>query len=169
MIVRRITTIAFVGALAFAPAAAASAETYPAPDGALTCSVTETPVDTTFTCTITSDTGVEAQLQTTFSGDDATIAGTVTSEPVALAEGTAEFTVTAPSITGTIGITGIVDETAVDTASVVVVAESSTGGSGGLSGTGFENQALAIGAGALLLGGATVVYIAARRRSAARS
>ncbi|WP_062387906.1 hypothetical protein [Demequina iriomotensis] len=171
MIVRTVATAALGTAIALAPAVAASAETYPAPEGSLTCSVTQIPVDQTFTCTITS-TGDYAQLQTVFSGDDATIAGTVTSAEVAL-DGTADFTVTAPSIVGTIGITGIVDGEAIDTASVEVVAEDTGGtttgvagaGGGGLSGTGFENEGLAIGAGVLLVAGAATVYIAARRRA----
>ncbi|WP_062516232.1 hypothetical protein [Demequina gelatinilytica] len=172
MIVRTLATAALGTALALGPALAASAELYPAPEGALTCSVTQVPVDTVFTCTVTSDTGTNAQLQTVFAGDDATIAGTVTSSEVPLVDGASDFTVTAPSIVGTIGITGIVDGTAVDTASVEVVASDvaggggTTGSGGGLSGTGFENQGLAIGAGVLLVAGAATVYIAARRRSA---
>ncbi|WP_062304474.1 hypothetical protein [Demequina subtropica] len=173
MIVRTLATAALGTALALGPALAASAELYPAPEGALTCSATQVPVDTVFTCTVTSDTGTYAQLQTVFAGDDATIAGTVTSSEVALVDGASDFTVTAPSIVGTIGITGIVDGTAVDTASVEVVASDVAGGGGttgsaggGLSGTGFENQGLAIGAGVLLVAGAATVYIAARRRSA---
>lgn len=159
---RTVTAIAIAGALALAPTAAQAVGTYPAPGDSLTCSTTQTPVSTVFTCTIEGPNDAAAQLQTTFSGGDATIAGTVTSAAKTIVDNEATFTVTAPGTTGVIGITGIIDGSAVDTASVEVVAEAGTGGS--LSGTGFENAGLALGAGALLVGGAAAIVVAARRR-----
>ncbi|SEJ40535.1 hypothetical protein SAMN05421637_1738 [Demequina mangrovi] len=165
MIARSIATVALAGAAVLAPTAA-FAETYPAPEGALTCSVTEVPVSTAFTCTGTSTDGEEAVLQATTSGEDAVIAGTVSSAVEDITSGSVTWDVTAPSEVGTIGFTLVIDGTAVDTATVNVVATSTSGGSGSLSTTGFENAGLAIGAGALLVAGAATVYIAARRRSA---
>lgn len=166
MIRKTIATAAIAGAIVMAPTAALAAGTYPAPEDSLTCNKTVTVISTTVDCTIAGPNGAAAQLQTTFAGEDATIAGTVTSAPKTIAANVADFTITAPGVVGTIGVTGIIDGVAVDTAAVEVVTE--VGGSGtdngGLASTGFENAGLAIGAGALLVVGATTVFVAARRR-----
>ena len=167
MIRKTLAAAGIAGALVMAPTAAFAVGTYPAPADALTCSTTQTPVSTVFNCTIEGPNGSAAQLQTTFSGGDATIAGTVTSAEKTIAANEANFTVTAPGTTGVIGITGIIDGVAIDTASVDVIAETSTGGDGSLSGTGFENAGLAVGAGVLLVGGAAAIAVAARRRQKA--
>ena len=167
MIRRTIAAVALAGAVALAPTAAMAAGTYPAPADSLKCSKTVTVISTTVDCTIGGPNGAAAQLQTTFAGGDATIAGTVTSAPKTIVGNVASFTITAPGVVGTIGITGIIDGKAVDTAKVDVV--TSLGGSGtgdGLATTGFENTGLAIGAGALLVVGAATVFVAARRRQA---
>ncbi|WP_062311238.1 hypothetical protein [Demequina rhizosphaerae] len=167
MIARTIATVALAGAAVLAPSAAFAADTYPDAADSLTCSTTQTPVNSTFTCTIEGPNDSMAQLQTTFSGGDAEIAGTVTSAEKTITANEASFTVTAPAVTGTIGITGIIDGTAVDTAAVDVVAADVASDSGELSGTGFENAGLAAGAGVLLVAGAVTVFVAARRRAAA--
>lgn len=163
MIARTFASVALAGAVVLAPTAA-FAETYPAPDDALTCSATVVDQGQTFDCTVEGPNGASAQLQTTTSGDDATIAGTVTSAPKTIVNNVAEFTVTAPGTAGVIGISAIINGEAVDTASVSVAA--ATGGTDEeLSGTGFENAGLAIGAGVLLVAGATTVFVAGRRRA----
>jgi len=161
MIKRSLATLAVTGLALAVPVAAFAATDYPAPPPGLTCSTTQAAPGTTFTCTITGEDGDNAQLQTTFSGADATIAGTVTSAAKTITAGEANFTVTAPSIEGTIGISGIINEVAFATADVDVAEE--------LSGTGFDGMPLAVGAGVLLVAGAAVVFVGARRRSAANS
>ena len=156
MIKRSLATIAVTG-LALAVPVAAMATTYPAPEPTLTCDTAQAAPGTTFECIITGEDGDSAQLQTTFAGANAEIAGTVTSAAKTVAGGEASFVVTAPSIEGTIGVTGILNQVAFDTADVEVAEE--------LSGTGFDGMPLAIGAGALLVAGAAVVFVAARRRS----
>jgi len=160
MIKRSLATLAVAG-IAFAVPVAAQATTYPAPVPTLTCSTAQAVPGASFQCVITGSDGDSAQLQTTFSGANAEIAGTVTSAAKTIAGGEASFTVTAPAIEGTIGISGIINGAAFDTADVDVAAE--------LSGTGFDSMPLAIGAAALLVAGASVVFVAARRRSAANS
>ena len=157
MIRRTLATVA-VAAAALAVPVAASATQYPAPEPGLTCTASQVAPGESADCTITGPDGAAAQLQTTFSGADAEIAGTVTSAAKTITDGEATFTVTAPTIEGTIGVTGIIDGVAFATASVEVAEE--------LSSTGFDNMGLAVGAGALLVAGASVVFVAARRRSA---
>lgn len=159
MFKRTIATIIVAGA-AFAAPVAASATPYPAPDSDLTCAAAQVAPGESFGCTITGPDGASAQLQTTFSGADAEIAGTVTSDAKTITDGEANFTVTAPTIEGVIGITALVDGVAIEsTAAVDVAAE--------LSGTGFTGVPLAVAAGALLAAGAAVVFVAARRKSSA--
>jgi len=161
MIKRTLAVIAVTGLALAVPAAAFAGTEYPAPEPTLTCDPPQTTPGGTVDCVITGEDGDEAQLQTTFSGADAGIAGTVTSDVKIIAGGEAAFTVTAPSIEGTIGISGILNGVAFDTADVVVAEE--------LSATGFDSMPLAVGAGVLLVAGAAVVFVAARRRSAANN
>ena len=167
MIARTLAATALAGAAVLVPTAA-FAETYPAPADSLTCSAAQVAPGSTFSCVFGGPNGAEAQLQATTSGDNATIAGTVTSEVKTIADNTASFTVTAPATAGTIGVTAIIDGAAADTAAVAVVSGTGTasGSDEELSSTGFENAGLAAGAGALLVAGAATVYVAARRRSA---
>lgn len=170
MIARTFASVALAGAVVLAPTAA-FAETYPAPEDALTCSATVVDQGQTFDCTVEGPNGASAQLQTTTSGDDATIAGTVTSAPKTIVNNVAEFTVTAPGTAGVIGISAIINGEAVDTASINVAAPAG-GGNGDddeLARTGFENAGLAIGAGILLVAGATTVFVAGRRRANANA
>ncbi len=162
MITRALAAVAVAG-IALAVPVTASAVTYPADDATLECSATQVAPNESFECTITAEGATEAQLQATTSGENASIAGTVTSAPKDITSGTADFTVTAPSVEGTIGLTAIVDGVAVDETATVTVAGDS------LSGTGFDSTPLAIGAGVLLVAGAAVVFVAARRRSAQNS
>lgn len=169
MIRRTIAAVALSGALVLAPSAAFAAGAYPAPDASLKCDRQVTAVSTVVNCTVTGPNNASAKLQTTYSGADATIAGTVTSAPKTITNNTASFVITAPGITGVIGVTAIVNDVAITPgASVQVVAASTdTGsGSGNLPQTGFENTGLAIGAGAALVAGAAAVFVAARRRQA---
>jgi hypothetical protein len=186
MIRRSVVAVAAAGVLVLAtglPGAATVA--YPAPEDSLTCAAAQVPAGEVLECTIGGPDGASAQLQTTFAGEDAAIAGTVTSAAKTIAGNIASFTVTAPSTEGIIGVTGIIDGQAVDTASVEVVVTadivegagplpgdggtSTDGGvetgDGVLSGTGFENSGLAIGAGALLVAGGVAVFVGARRRN----
>lgn len=167
MIARTFASVALAGAVVLAPTAA-FAETYPAPEDALTCSATVVDQGQTFDCTVEGPNGASAQLQTTTSGDDATIAGTVTSAPKTIVNNVAEFTVTAPGTAGVIGISAIINGEAIDTASVDVVAADAAADDE-LSSTGFENAGLAIGAGVLLVAGATTVFVAGRRRANANA
>ena len=161
MIRRALAAIAVAG-VALAVPVAASAVTYPADDATLECTATQVAPGESFECTITAEGGTEAQLQATTSGENASIAGTVTSAPKDITSGSADFTVTAPSVEGTIGLTAIVDGVVVEQTATVVVSDQ-------LSGTGFDSLPLAIGAGVLLVGGAAVVFVAARRRSSQTS
>ncbi|WP_062521741.1 hypothetical protein [Demequina silvatica] len=127
-----------------------------------------------FTCTVTSTLGDKAALQTSASTFDAAIAGTVTSGTKALRSGAASFTVSTPSdASGTVTATGIVDggavgSVAVDVTNTAVLSED-TGTtatettSAVLSATGFAGTTMALGAGVLLVAGATTVIVAARR------
>jgi len=160
MIKRVLATVAVTGMLFVVPAVAFAASPYPAPDQTLKCSTAQAPPSTTFTCTITGTNGDAAQLQTTFDGADAAIAGTVTSSPRTIAGGKATFTVTAPAIPGTIGISGIINQVTFDSASVDVADE--------LSSTGFDGMPIAVGAAVLLVAGAGIIVVGARRRSRER-
>jgi len=161
MIRRALAAVAVAG-IALAVPVTASAVTYPADDATLECSATQVAPNESFECTITAEGATEAQLQATTSGENASIAGTVTSAPKDITSGTADFTVTAPSVEGTIGLTAIVDGVAVDETATVIVSDQ-------LSGTGFDSTPLAIGAGVLLVAGAAVVFVAARRRASQNS
>ncbi|WP_430868331.1 hypothetical protein [Demequina aurantiaca] len=173
MIRRTIALLALAFAAALAPIAAQASQSYPAPEDALTCSSAQVAPGTPFSCQVGGENGAQAQLQTTTSGDDATIAGTVTSEVKVIANNVAKFTVTPADVEGEIGVTAIINGVAVDTAVIVVAATgtggASEGGGDGLAGTGFENGGLAVGAGVLLVLGAGAVLLAARRRSAKNS
>jgi hypothetical protein len=158
MIKRSLAVLAVAGIALAVPATAMATTEYPAPEPTLTCSTTQAQPGTDFECIVTGDEGADAQLQTTFSGADAEIAGTATSAVKTITGGEASFTVTAPTIEGTIGITAIVDGVPLSTSASVDVSEE-------LSSTGFDSMPLAIGAGALLVAGAAVVFVAARRRS----
>jgi len=161
MIRRALAAVAVAG-VALAVPVTASAVTYPADDATLECSATQVAPNESFECTITAEGGTEAQLQATTAGENASIAGTVTSAPKDITSGTADFTVTAPSVEGTIGLTAIVDGIVVDETATVIVTDQ-------LSVTGFDSTPLAIGAGVLLVAGAAVVFVAARRRSSQNS
>ncbi|WP_062530173.1 hypothetical protein [Demequina rhizosphaerae] len=163
MIARSIAATALAGAVALAPTAAFG---YGSEDAALTCSATQVTVTQQFECVGTGPEGASAALQATTSGENATfIAGTVTSAEKTVVDGEATWTVEAPSTAGVIGFTLLVDGEAADTATVDVVADSAASGSDELSSTGFENTALAAGAGVLLVAGAATVFVAARRRA----
>ena len=159
MIRRVIATASAVFVLVAAPVAAQAGTDYPAPEAGVTCSTTQVAPGATFTCTVTGAEDASAVLQATTScEEDATIAGTVTSAPKTITGGEATFTVTAPSSEDcTIAITGFIDDVSVGEATVTVAAE--------LSGTGFDGMPLAIGAGVLLVAGASVIFVAARRRN----
>ena len=157
MIKRSLATLAVTG-LAFAvPVAAFASTDYPVPPPGVTCSAAQVAPGATFTCTVTGDPVANAVLTTTFSGADATIAGTVNSAPRLVGATGAVFTVTAPTIEGTIGISAVVGQEPAGSVEVEVAAQ--------LSGTGFDGTPLAVGAGVLLVAGAAVVFVAARRRS----
>ncbi|WP_062466010.1 hypothetical protein [Demequina maris] len=163
MIARSIAATALAGAVVLAPTAAFG---YGSEDASLTCTATQVTVTQQFECVGRGPDGASAALQATTSGDNAKfIAGTVTSAEKTLVGGEVSWTVEAPSTAGVIGFTLLVDGEAADTATVDVVAGSSTGTSDELSGTGFANAGLAAGAGALLVVGAATVFVAARRRS----
>ncbi|MGC4175649.1 hypothetical protein [Demequina sp.] len=159
MIKRSLATVAVAGLTFAAPVAAFAGTDYPAPEAGVTCDSTQVAPNESFNCTVTGE-GTNAALQATTSGENASIdiAGTETSADNPLVDGEASFVVTAPSVEGTIGITGLIDGEAVGTADVDVAEE--------LSGTGFDSMPLAVGAGVLLVAGAAVVFVGARRRSA---
>jgi len=171
MFARSFASAALAGAIVLAPTAAlATAGTYPAPSDSLTCSATQVPVGTEFTCTGTGPDGIEVALQATTSGEDVTfVAGTVTSPVQTITGGEATWTVQAPAQAGEIGFSLLYfDEsasawTSYDTATVTVVADSTDDDS--LAATGFENAGLGAGAGVLLVAGAATVFVAARRRA----
>ncbi len=159
MLRKTIASVALAGAITMAVAGAASAATYPAPDAALSCSVATVPTGTVFTCTVGGPNDAVAELCATTSGDNVAIAGTVCStKPIV--SNVAAFTVTAPSTAGTIGFSATVDDVATNTTTVAV-----TAAAGALATTGADNTGLALGAGALLVAGAGIVVVAARRRS----
>lgn len=157
MIKRSLATLAVTGLAFAAPVAAFASTDYPVPPPGLTCSTAQAAPGSSFTCTVTGDPAADATLTTTFSGADAAIAGTVTSAPRLVGATGAVFTITAPTIEGTIGISAVVGQVSAGTADVDVAEE--------LSGTGFNGMPLAVGAGVLLVAGASVVFVAARRRS----
>ncbi|MDN4475419.1 hypothetical protein QQX09_06055 [Demequina sp. SYSU T00192] len=167
MIARTIATVALAGAAVLVPSAAFAADTYPDAGDSLTCDASQVDVTNTVGCTVGAADGSKVALQVTTAGEDASIAGTVTSAAKTVSGNVASFTITAPSSTGTMGITAIIDGEAVDTASIEVVSSASTTTGDELSGTGFENVGLAAGAGVLLVAGAATVFVAARRRAAA--
>ena len=159
MIRRAIAAVICTGAAIALPVAAASAlPAYPAPGDSLNCSVTQVAPDGTFTCTIGGEDGASATLSADCPGGTALIDGLSSPQTKTIAANVASFTVTAPSVDCTLGLTAMIDDVAVDSAAVEVSAT--------LSATGFENTGLAVGAGALLVIGASVVFITARRRSA---
>jgi hypothetical protein len=147
------------------PAAAFAINTdYPAPPPALTCDTAQVAPGATFNCEVTGQLNADAILTTDFPGATAEIAGTDTktqalSTPTSnVNEGTTTFSITAPTIEGDITITVSVNGESPDGVAVEVASE--------LSGTGFDSMPLAVGAGVLLVAGAAVVFVAARRRSA---
>ena len=165
MIKRSLATLAVTGLALATPAAAFAINTdYPAPAPALSCSTAQAAPGSTFTCTATGQLNADAILTTDFPGATAEIAGTDTktqalSTPTSnVNEGTTTFSITAPSIEGDITITLSVNQQSPDGVAVEVSSE--------LSGTGFDSMPLAVGAGVLLVAGAAVVFVAARRRSA---
>jgi len=169
MIARTVVTAALAGAVVLAPTAAlADVEEYPDAADSLTCDASQVEVTNTVDCTVGAANGAQAALQVTTSGEDASIAGTVTSAEKTVADNVATFTITAPSTTGTMGVTALIDGVAADTASIEVVA-SSASTDDELAGTGFENAGLAAGAGVLLVAGAATVFVAARRRATANN
>lgn len=157
---KRSLAVAVIAAATFAaPVAAFADDPYPAPDPGLTCSKGQVQLNESFTCTVTGEEGADATLQATFTGGDVTIAGTTTSAPKTITGGEANFTLTAPGVTGPIQIVATVDGTQVTAQAQVEVVDE-------LSSTGFDGMPLAIAAGALLVGGAAVIFVgAARRRS----
>ncbi len=160
MLKKTITAVALAGALTVVAAGAAgAAPAYPAPDAALSCSVATTPVDSTYTCTVGGPDGATAVLSATTSGDNAAIAGTVSSTKT-IASNVATYTVTAPSAAGQVGMSATVGGVPTNTTNVAV-----TAAAGALATTGADNAGLALGAGALLVAGAGAVVVAARRRS----
>lgn len=156
MIARTLAATALAGALVLAPTAALAAGSYPGPEDSLKCSVAQIPVSKTFTCTVGAPNGATVEIHVTVPGAGTTIYG-----PVTVTNNKAVFTITAPNTVGVLGVSAVINGEAVDTASIDVVAESTDGG---LAGTGFENAGLAVGAGVLLVVGATTVFVAARRR-----
>ncbi|GIG53790.1 hypothetical protein Dac01nite_05420 [Demequina activiva] len=138
---------------------AMAAPPYPASDYSVTCSTQQVPVTNSFECEVRGPDGAQAQLQTTFAGEDADIvAGTVTSSAKEIAGGLAQFTVLAPSVEGPIDIVGIVDGEVVPGGEIVVLAVDT------LATTGFDSWNLVIVAASLVVVGGAVVIIAVRRR-----
>ena len=158
MIARTFASVALAGAVVLAPTAA-FAETYPAPADSLSCSATQVEVGVEVTCTVGGPNGSEAVLQVTFPGE-----GTTTYGPVTIVDNVATFTFTAPTTVGVLGVSALIDGEAVDTATINVVAADAAADDE-LSSTGFEIAGLAIGAGVLLVAGATTVSGAGRRRA----
>ena len=156
MIRRTLITVGLAAAAVALPAAAQATE-YPAPEAGVECTPLQITPGGTIDCTVTGE-GTNAQLQTTTSGDDATIAGVVVSGNKALVDGAASFTVTAPAQEGEIGIVGLVDGQTVGSATVEVAEE--------LSGTGFDSAPLAVGAVVLLVGGALLIVAAGKTHAA---
>lgn len=160
MIRRTIAAAGAAGVLALTPAIA-FADTYPPVSEALMCEDLELAPDESATCFVYGPEGGLAEV--TFSHPTGTptaeyVAGSVTVSG-AITGTDAEFEVTAPNELGTISVTATVDGQATNAVAIAVVAEDAS-----LPRTGFENAGLAIGAGALLVGGAAAVAIAARRR-----
>ncbi|MFW2512336.1 hypothetical protein ACNI3K_00995 [Demequina sp. SO4-13] len=170
MIIRRTLAIGAIAGLSLAAPTAAMA-TYPAPEAELTCATSQTAPGDSFACTSTGADGDEHQLQATTAGEDASIAGTVTSQVKVVDGGSVSWTVTPPSDQGTVGLSLIVNGVATDTATVVVAEGGDTGdgvGAGtedGLAATGFDNMGLLVGAGALVVVGGGAAAFAVRRRS----
>ena len=162
MIKRALAALAVTGVAFAIPVAASASTDYPVPPPELTCSSAQAAPGSDFTCTLTGDPSAEATLTTTFSGADAAIAGTVTSAPRLVGATGAVFTITAPVIEGTIGISAVVGQASAGTASVDVALAVADDG---LSGTGFTGMPIAVGAGVFLVAGAAMVFVASRRRS----
>ena len=148
MMGKTLASAALACALIVAPAAGAFAgATYPAPENSLACSTATVINGGTFTCTVG---GKE--------GSDAAIRGTVSLTKTIGATNVATFTVTAPSVAGTIAIAAALDGVAVDSTTVVASAS-------GLATTGADNSGLGIAAGGLVLMGAGTIMIVRRRRA----
>lgn len=173
--IRRIAALGAAVALTFGVPVAALADEYPAPEADLECSTQQTPVVTDFTCTVFGEEGADAQIQTEFDGDDATIAGAQVSEVKTIVDGKATWTVNAPEVTGPITIEGFVAEVPIDTTATVMVidagVDSNTGedseaaASNNLPATGASNSTpLVVGAIVLVAAGTFVVIFAVRRR-----
>lgn len=159
MMIRRVlATVAVAFAVAAVPLAAQAADPYPAPTPTVACSATQVEINATFTCTVTGEEGKPAVLQVSSSNGDVTIAGTTTSAPKNITGGEANFTLTAPAVPSQITITATVGGVSVQTQAAVSVVDE-------LSGTGFDNMGLLIGAVVLVVGGGAVVFATTRRRS----
>ncbi|WP_144268108.1 hypothetical protein [Demequina sp. NBRC 110055] len=152
-------------ALASAPTAALAANAYPAPQDALTVNAQRVVPGGEVMVSVGGPAGSEAQVQVTSSGEDATIAGTVTSAVKVIQSDATPvmFTVTVPSASGTVGVTALLDGVAVDTATISVVSEAAAAASDDLSVTGPEVVGIAVAA-IVLVGGGAAIAIAARRR-----
>jgi len=161
MIRKTLAAVVVAGAAFAVPVAAVAAPAYPADSASIECSATQVETGQAFTCTVSSpDGGTNATLTADASTGTPTVAA-ADSATKALVGGEAQFTVTAPSEVSDLIISAQIDGDAVaGTLTVEVLAE------GELSGTGFDSMPLAIGAAVLLVGGAAVVFVAARRRSA---
>jgi hypothetical protein len=164
MIRKTLAAVAVAGATFAVPAAAFAAPTYPADTASIECSALQVPVNDTFTCTVTSpDGGTNVTLTVTASVGTPTVAAADSAtKPLVGTE--AQFTVTAPGEVSDLIISADVDGNAVPGSVTVEVLDEDE-----LSGTGFDSMPLAVGAGVLLVGGAAVVFAAARRRSAQNS
>ncbi len=141
---------------------------YPPSEDALTVTSQQVAPGGTVQVSVGGPAGSEAQVQVTSSGEDASIAGTVTSAVKVIEADTtpAQFTVTVPTASGTIGVTALLDGIAVDTATITVVTEAAAqqAEDDALSLTGPEVAGIAVAAVALLGGGAAIAIVARRRR-----
>jgi hypothetical protein len=157
MNIRRLATVGFlaVAASALAAPAIASPSPYPVTEVGLTCSTTQVPANTTFTCTITSDGGTSATLTT---GGSEVVSGSMTKPLNGSAPNlSATFSITSGPTAGPIAITGVVDSVqATNGATVTVVLATAD--------TGYDGAPLAIAAGSLLVAGAGAVAFGAYRR-----
>ncbi|MFW7413871.1 hypothetical protein [Demequina sp. SO4-18] len=163
--------------LALGTATGANA-TYPAPEDSLSCEDAVVEPGAVFDCTISGPNGSDATLSVTTEGYDVSIAGTV-SLTKTITNNTAVFTITLPAdADGALAIAAAIDGVPVDAAAVAVSEDGSSGGDGATDGanagagtddnlaaTGFESTGLAIAAGGLLIGGAAVLAIGARRKA----